>query len=473
MSYLSIEFALCFLAFFLLYWLFAGFRRGQNTLLLLASYALLASFSVGFALHLAVYSCVVYALSVLIAYGGHRRFWLLTSLLVSIVNLFVFKYLDFFREYLQALLGFLQLDYLLPAIEIIMPLGISYYTFHSITYLVSVYKKEIRPPSIFEVALFFSFFPTLVAGPINRAVTMLPQIQNPQPRQIGDLNRIFVLLVLAVAKKLWLAAYLADNWVQPILPNANEYHSLTILAAAYAYALQIFLDFSGYTDLMIAIALLLGFNIPENFNRPYAAVNVRDFWQRWHISLSHWIRDYLYIPLGGSRYGFTRTQINLLIAMLLSGLWHGAGLNFVVWGGLHGLAMVWLNISGRFLGRDFLANIAPYLARWLTFHFVCLTWVFFYAANIGDAANILLYFGHNFAAPQLAIDTVGSGTWIFVFAMPLLLAIYPYADRGVAMLQAVFAHMPTLLLPLVLAMLLVVIIMLSPEGIPAFIYASF
>ncbi len=437
-------------------------------LLLVASFALLASFSVGFAVHLAVYSCVVYALSVLIAYADNRRFWLIISIVVAVVNLFIFKYLDFFREYLQALFDFFDVDYLLPAMEIIMPIGISYYTFHSITYLVSIYKKEISPPSIFDVALFLSFFPTLVAGPINRAVTMLPQIQTQQQRQIGDLNRIFVLVVLAVAKKLWLAAYLGDNWVQPILPNANEYQSLTILAAVYAYTWQIFLDFSGYTDLMIALALLLGFRIPENFNRPYAALNVRDFWQRWHISLSHWIRDYLYIPLGGSRVGLTRTQVNVMIAMVLSGLWHGAGLNFVIWGALHGVAMVWLNLSAWLVGRDIIARTAPYMARWLTFHFICLTWVFFYAVDLTDASRILTHFVGNFAVGDINI-----ATWIFIIVMPLLLAVYPYADCVVIRLQALCARIPVLALPLVLALLIAVIIILSPPGIPAFIYASF
>ncbi len=444
MSYLSIEFAFGFLIFFIFYWLFASDTRWQNILLLSTSFALLASFSLGFAAHLAVYSCVIYALSVLIAYTDYQRFWLVVSVAVAVVNLFIFKYLDFFREYLQALFDFFDVNYLLPAMEIIMPIGISYYTFHSITYLVSIYKKEISPPSIFDVALFLSFFPTLVAGPINRAVTMLPQIQTQQQRQIGDLNRIFVLVLLALAKKLWLAAYLGDNWVQPILPNANEYHSLTILAAVYAYTWQIFLDFSGYTDLMIALALLLGFRIPENFNCPYMALNVRDFWQRWHISLSHWIRDYLYIPLGG------------------------AGLNFVMWGALHGAAIVWLNLSALLVGRDMIARTAPYAARWLTFHFICLTWVFFYAVDLTDTSRILTHFIGNFA-----VGDINTGTWLFIIVMPLLLAVYPYADRAVRQLQILCARVPVLALPLVLALLIAVIIILSPPGIPAFIYASF
>ncbi len=329
MSYLSIEFAVCFLAFFVLYWALSFSTRVQNVLLLIANYAIVFCFSPTFAFHLCIYTALIYLISTLMVQLDDRKYWLFLALALAITNLLVFKYMDFFREYLQMFLDALDVEYLLPAIEIILPIGISYYTFHSITYLVSLYKDEITLPSLLDFALFLSFFPTLIAGPINRAKVMLPQLEQER-RQIGELSRIAVLIILAVTKKLWLASYLSNEWVSPILQNSGEYHSVMILGAIYAYALQIFLDFSGYTDLMIALALLLGFNIPKNFDSPYAAVNMRDFWHRWHISLSTWVRDYLYIPLGGNHCGFTRTQINLTIAIVLSGLWHGAGSNVLV-----------------------------------------------------------------------------------------------------------------------------------------------
>ncbi len=466
MSYLSIEFALSFLLLFTLYWSLPN-ARWQNALLTLASYGLLSCFSVNFALQLMIYAVVIYGLSWLMTRYAHPRRWLFVSIGVAIINLFIFKYFDFFREYLQALLDFMDADYLLPATEILLPIGISYYTFHSITYLVSLYKEEIELPSFFDVILFLGFFPTLVAGPINRARTMLPQIQADE-RTMGDLNRILLLIILAIAKKLWLASYLSASFVEPILNNPNEYHSAMILAGIYAYALQIFLDFSGYTDLMIALALLLGFDIPKNFDRPYAAINMRDFWQRWHISLSHWIRDYLYIPLGGNRHGFTRTQINLMIAMVLSGLWHGAGLHFIVWGALHGAAIVFLNLGNRWLGKEKIYDSSPYVARWLTFHFVCLTWVYFYAPSVGDAQTILQYLFSNTHAGVLSQQALA-----LLAAVTLLLAIYPYADRAVEAAYALLKRLPLLLKPFALAILITAIVALSPEGIPAFIYANF
>ncbi len=466
MSYLSIEFALSFLLLFILYWSIPN-TRWQNALLTLASYGLLACFSVNFALHLAIYGVVIYVLSLLIARSEHPRRWLFVGIGVAIINLFIFKYFDFFCEYLQALLDFMQADYLLPAMEILLPIGISYYTFHSITYLVSIYKEEIELPSFFDIILFLGFFPTLVAGPINRARTMLPQIQVDK-RSMGDLNRILVLIILAIAKKLWLASYLSASFVEPILNNPNEYHSAMILAGIYAYALQIFLDFSGYTDLMIALALLLGFEIPKNFDRPYAAINMRDFWQRWHISLSHWIRDYLYIPLGGNRHGFTRTQINLMIAMVLSGLWHGAGLHFIVWGALHGAAIVFLNLSNKYFGKEKIHNFSPYMARWLTFHFVCLTWVYFYAPTLDDAQTILTYLFSNLHTGEFSQAALG-----LLAAVTLLLAIYPHANRVVEAACALFEHLPLLFKPFALAIIITAIVAFSPAGIPAFIYANF
>ncbi|PID66512.1 MAG: membrane-bound O-acyltransferase family protein [Gammaproteobacteria bacterium] len=468
MSYLSVEFAVGFLLFFVLYWSFCFSPRLQNTLLLLASYALLASFNYQFAVHLMAYTLVVYGLSVGIAFSRFARAYLVIAVAVSIANLLLFKYFDFFREFFQALLQFAGLQTIIPAVDIILPIGISYYTFHAISYLVSLYRKDIEMPSIDSFALFLAFFPTLVAGPINRAKTMLPQIDGEKRRQIRQLNVIYALIILAVAKKLWLAAYLSEQWVQPILGSSSEYHGLTVIAAIYAYALQIFLDFSGYTDLMIALALLLGFKIPINFAMPYTAVNVRDFWRRWHISLSTWIRDYIYFPLGGSRQGFTRTQINVMVAMVLSGIWHGVGLSFIVWGTLHGVAIVCLNISDKIWGKERFARANPYFARWLTFHFICLTWVFFYAPTLTDARTILTS-----VYRQLSWEIIPLSSICFVVLIPLLLWLYPYTKNGVTVIANVTYKLPWLIRPVLFAVLLLGIILLSPEGIPAFIYATF
>ncbi len=468
MSYISIEFALSFIAFFSLYWLLRFNPRLQNNVLLLASYGLLASFSQSFAIHLAIYTLIIYFLSVGIAFSRFSKGYLIGAIIVSIANLFFFKYFDFSREFLQELLQFAGLQTVIPAIEIILPIGISYYTFHSISYLVSLYKKEIDFPTIDNFALFLAFFPTLVAGPINRAKTMLPQIDYSNKRELKQIDLIYVLIILAIAKKLWLSAYLADNWVQPILSSASEHHSLTIIAGIYAYALQIFLDFSGYTDLMIALALLLGFTIPTNFNMPYMAINVRDFWRRWHISLSNWIRDYIYFPLGGSHCSFTRTQINVVLAMVLSGIWHGVGLSFIIWGALHGIAIIFLNITDKLFAKEIIADKAPYLARWLTFHFICFTWIFFYMPTLADASYVVTAIYKQFSLEMLPVSTV-----IFIALVSLLLGIYPWAKNSLVLLENGLNKIHWLIKPLIFTALLLLIILLSPEGIPAFIYATF
>ncbi|MBS9781325.1 MAG: MBOAT family protein [Gammaproteobacteria bacterium] len=468
MSYISIEFAVSFLIFFIVYWLARPLPRLQNNLLLLASYGLLASFNYWFAIHLLAYTLVTYLLSLGIALSRFPRTFLAFTILVALLNLFLFKYFDFAREFFQDFLQFAGLDLVVPAIEIILPIGISYYTFHTITYLVSLYREEIDFPPIDSFALFLAFFPTLVAGPINRATKMLPQLAYHKTREIKHINLIYVLIIMAVAKKLWLSAYLSDNWVQPILMSSSEHHGLTIIAGVYAYALQIFLDFSGYTDLMIALALLLGFNIPINFNMPYMATNIRDFWRRWHISLSNWIRDYIYFPLGGSYHGFMRTQINVVIAMVLSGMWHGVGLSFIVWGALHGVAIIFLNITDKLFGKERLSDKYPYFSRWLTFHFVCLTWIFFYAPTLTDSWDIVTAI-----VTQMSWQTIPMTTIFFIALMPVVLWIYPLMKNTVNGLANGLSYIPWIIRPIIFTALLLGIILLSPEGIPAFIYATF
>ncbi len=469
MSYISIEFAVSFLMFFILYWLARPLPRLQNILVLLASYGLLASFNYWFAIHLLAYTVVIYLLSWGITYSLFSRAYLITAILISLANLFFFKYFDFSREFLQNFLQFAGLDLVIPAIEIILPIGISYYTFHTITYLVSLYREEIDLPPIDSFALFLAFFPTLIAGPINRATKMLPQLAHYKKREIKHVNLIYVLIILAIAKKLWLSAYLSDHWVQPILMSSGEYHGLTVIAGVYAYALQIFLDFSGYTDLMIALAMLLGFTIPINFNMPYMAINIRDFWRRWHISLSNWIRDYIYFPLGGSRRGFLRTQINVAIAMVLSGIWHGVGLSFIVWGALHGAAIIVLNCTDSLFGKARIANKSLYLSRWITFHFICLTWIFFYAPTLTDSWEILTAIFTQMSDWQ----NIPITTLLFVLMMPLLLWIYPLMKNSINQLANGLSYIPWLIRPIIFTALLLGIILLSPEGIPAFIYATF
>ncbi|MDF7667264.1 hypothetical protein PT273_05335 [Orbaceae bacterium ESL0727] len=466
MSYLSIEFGLLFIAFFAIYWCFKSQPKWQNRLLLVSSYLVVCSYSWQFALILFIYTSAIYLFSLLIfdskRYGKQ---WLIISLCVAMLNLAVFKYFDFFRYELQLLLNALNLPILLPVISLVLPIGISFYTFHSVSYLVSVYKQEIQPTKFADFALFLSFFPSIIAGPINRAKTFLPQIVIAQPRQMLEPHRACTLIILAVIKVYCLGGLLADNWVNPIFANPMEFGSLDLLLGLYSYAMLIYINFSGYTDLVTGIALLLGFRLPINFNLPYLAVNLRDFWTRWHISLCLWIRDYLYIPLGGNRKGFTRTQINVMLAMLLSGLWHGAGLNFIIWGACHGIGILFLNITARYWGADRVTKHSIWLARIFTVHYVCLAWLFFHCESFTDAMDYLMALLHNI--------TIHNDYLAGMLSICLLYFCYPLLKNVPDRFAQAISKINYFYLPFIFIFILWVVIHFAPSGVPNFIYASF
>ncbi|OCG68374.1 poly(beta-D-mannuronate) O-acetylase [Gilliamella sp. Nev5-1] len=466
MSYLSIEFCLLFIAFFALYWGCRLSPKTQNILLLVVSYLIVGSYSWRFSLILFIYTCVIYFFSVMIAASErHAKRWLILGLCVSVINLALFKYFDFFRYELQDLFNLLDLPILLPAITVLIPIGISFYTFHSISYLVSVKKQELPVANFWDFALFLSFFPSIIAGPINRAKDFLPQINVNQPREILEPFRAFTLLILAVIKVYCLGGLVNEHWVTPIFANPLEFSVVDLLVGLYAYAIQIYLNFSGYTDLVTGIALLLGFCLPINFNLPYLSLNLREFWVRWHISLSRWIRDYIYIPLGGSRRGFIRTQINVMLAMLLSGLWHGAGINFIIWGACHGIGIVVLNIGDRYLGQGWITARSPLMARLLTWHYICFTWLFFNSESLSDAVDYLTALTHN-----LLIEPHHAGAFLVICVIYLA---YPMCKNLTEWFILQLTKIPNYYLPLVFILILWLTIYIAPSGMPNFIYANF
>lgn len=466
MSYLSIEFGLLFIVFFAIYWAFNLLPKFQNALLLVSSYLIVSSYSWQFALILGVYTSVTYLISIMILVSkDHAKSWLIFGLIISISNLALFKYFDFFRQELQALLNVFHIPILLPLFSVLIPIGISFYTFHSVSYLVSVKRKEIEVAKFWDFALFLSFFPSIVAGPINRAKDFLPQISVCQPRQILEPYRAFILIMMSIIKVYCLGGWINDAWVNPIFANPLEFSVIDLLVGVYAYAIQIYLNFSGYTDLVTGIALLLGFRLPINFNQPYLSLNLRHFWARWHISLSQWIRDYIYIPLGGNRKGFTRTQINVLLAMFLSGLWHGAGINFIIWGICHGIGIVALNIGDRFFGRDVISQRSPFIARLLTWHYVCFTWLFFYCENLSDALDYLMALTHNvMIKPQY---------WQAFLIIMVAYLVYPMCKNLPNLATVLLSKVNKLCLPVITILILWCVIYFAPSGMPDFIYASF
>jgi D-alanyl-lipoteichoic acid acyltransferase DltB (MBOAT superfamily) len=334
---------------------------------------------------------------------ARKKAGLILSLCSNLGFLAVFKYYHFFTGTLHDI-GLLQSA---PALELLLPLGISFHTFQTMSYTIDVYRGVIEPEtSLLRFALFVSFFPQLVAGPIERAKELLPQLRERFAFDVDNLAAGGQQILNGFVKKVVLADNLGP-WVSQVYAAPGEFSGLSLLLATYMFAWQIYLDFSGYSDIAIGTARVMGFHFSPNFDMPYISASIQDFWRRWHISLSTWLRDYLYIPLGGNRRGSARTYVNLLLTMLLGGLWHGASWNFVIWGGLHGawLAMEklvrsikktpsWVfGLSGFRLSRNF--------RRVLVFNGVCFAWIFFRAATLHDAALII---GRVFAwSPGLSI----------------------------------------------------------------------
>ncbi|MDQ1394728.1 MAG: alginate O-acetyltransferase complex protein AlgI [Acidimicrobiaceae bacterium] len=274
------------------------------------------------------------------ANGKARKTWTTAAVATNLLALAWFKYIGFLSLTTQSSLRFVGIHAHVPLPEVLLPIGISFFTFQALSYVIDTSRRKIQPVSLLEFAVYLSFFPHLVAGPIVRATEFLPQIKERiDPRHV-DVGKAFWLISLGLFKKVVIASYLATHAADPLFGFPRQHAGVEALFGVYAYAIQIYADFSGYTDIAIGLALLLGIRFPQNFNAPYSAATLQDFWRRWHMTLSRWLRDYLYIPLGGSRRGRVRTYVNIMITMLLGGLWHGAAWTFVAWGALHGGGLI-------------------------------------------------------------------------------------------------------------------------------------
>jgi alginate O-acetyltransferase complex protein AlgI len=331
---------------------------------------------------------------------ARRKLLLVGSLVLNLGMLAYFKYTNYFAELWNGLSGAHWGPF-----DIILPVGISFFTFQSLSYTIDVYRRQLEPlRNIWDYAFFVTFFPQMVAGPIVRAADFLPQINRFPVVSKEAFGRGVFLFCCGLFKKAVVSDYISVNFVDRIFDDPARYTGLEVLFGVYGYALQIYCDFSGYSDMAIGLALLVGFQFPVNFDSPYQSRSVTEFWRRWHISLSTWLRDYLYIPLGGNRKGRVRTYVNLLLTMLLGGLWHGAATRFIIWGGLHGLALA----AERALRELWPAPpgvVRRLLGGVLTFHFVCFCWVFFRAADLATVNTIF---------QQIAWSFQGQLFWEFV-----------------------------------------------------------
>jgi alginate O-acetyltransferase complex protein AlgI len=392
----TLTYAKFFAVVFGISWLLAPRPRLRLIFLLGASYVFYAHWDYRFLPLLFASSSVDFWLGAAIGRTHdplRRKRLLAITVAVNLGVLAIFKYFNFGVETARALLGSLGFHPPPLALEIALPVGISFFTFESMSYVIDVYRKDIEPHrSYLEYLCFVAFFPHLVAGPIVRPRDLLPQLSRPARFEESEASRGLFLIATGLLKKVAIGDYLALNLVDRVFDAPTQFSSLECYAAVAAYAIQIYCDFSGYTDMAIGSALLLGVRFPKNFDAPYKAVSLQDFWRRWHISLSTWLRDYLYVPLGGSRKGVARTYLNLIITMLLGGLWHGASWTFVIWGAFHGAGLA-LTRAWQRLRQGRSPTRRPAFSRAVctlaTFHAVCFAWIFFRSETFADARLML------------------------------------------------------------------------------------
>ncbi|HIK11708.1 MAG TPA: MBOAT family protein [Oscillatoriaceae cyanobacterium M33_DOE_052] len=361
-----------------------------------------------------------------------RKKWLILSMCGNLGLLGFFKYFNFFVGSTADFLDFLGLPMQYQTLKIVLPAGISFYTFQTMSYTIDVYRGKLEAVKNFrDFALFVSFFPQLVAGPIVRAADFLPQLTTAKSLATVNFRDCLVLFLVGFIKKACISDRISVI-VDQYFTAPDTYTASSAWVGVLFYAVQIYCDFSGYTDMAIATAGLLGYELCANFDFPYFATNISEFWRRWHMSLSTWLRDYLYIPLGGNRGTKLFAYRNLMLTMLLGGLWHGAGWNFVIWGGLHGGALVfhrvWSNLK---LVRSWasaqknslaLAQILPFIGAILTFYWVCLAWIFFRARDFHSAISTLQSFVlfHSNGTNQLDLNLL----WVFAFFALIHFATY-------------------------------------------------
>ena len=427
-----------------------------------------------------------------------------TAVVFDLAVLGVFKYYGFFVSSLEDSFGLEG-----PALDIVLPVGVSFFTFQAISYVVDVHRQEATPAPLLDFAVYLSFFPQLVAGPIVRATEFLPELRASRTPDRVEASRATLLIARGLVKKVVIADFIGRAIVNDAFGTPGEYSAWDVLFGIYGYAIQIYADFSGYTDMAIGLALLLGFRFPQNFDRPYAAVSVQDFWRRWHMTLSRWLRDYLYVPLGGNRSGRAATYRNLVITMGLGGLWHGAAWVFVVWGLYQGLGLAIERALSEARGepdvefdatdvrirelarlhsgaevdawREDPTSPVPFsplavrrlwLGRIVTFHFVCVGWVVFFAGTvtgggIDTAVDVFAALGSGWTqAPELLNPLVA-------VVIVLTIAVQFVPPLLARQLSAMFSTVSAPAMAIGVALWIMVVVALGPEGVSEFIYFQF
>jgi len=469
MLFPTVTFALFFLIVLPLNWLTMHNPRNWRIAMIVASYIFYAWWNPWFVLLLAGSTLFNQTVAVRIfraQANRTRNTWLWIGVAGNLGFLAYFKYWNFFASSAQNAADTLGVQLDPGFVSTVLPIGLSFYTFMALSYVIDTWRRTFEPVSLSRFALFLSFFPHLIAGPIVRPGELIPQFDNPPDARRVDATRGFALIMGGLFLKVVLASACA-KLVDPVFGSPKLHSSLETLVAVYAYAVQIFSDFAGYSTIAIGVALLLGFRFPDNFDSPYRSRSLQEFWRRWHITLSRWLRDYLYIPLGGNRSGRFETERNIMLTMVIGGLWHGANWTFLFWGALHGGGLI---IERHRRARRAITGKAPppaWLSWLVTFNFVCFAWIFFRAHSFGQAASVIerLFTGWGQPSPDitlgvLAAVAVGMGiqflptNWWQSFQARV--SQLPYAAQGVG-----------------LGFTLMFINALGPSGVAPFIYFQF
>lgn len=399
----------------------------------------------------------------------HRKFLLIISLVIFLGLLAYFKYTNFFIDIIN---NFSTQK--IPFQNIFLPLGISFYTFELISYTVDVYQRKFKPVKhILDFSFYISFFPHLVAGPIVRPKELMPQIRSKLFINKENTGMGIFFILSGLLKKAIISDYIGVNFVDRIFDNPTLYTGIENLMGVYGYTLQIYCDFSGYSDMAVGIALMMGFHLPLNFNAPYQSTNITEFWRRWHISLSSWLRDYLYIPLGGNKSGKVRQYINLMITMLLGGLWHGTSIKFIVWGGMHGIALAIDKAKTELFKKiKFKQGVIFKVTGWtFTFHLVAFCWIFFRASSFESATLMLHQIVSNFN-PDL-LGKLFTGYKVVFLLMILGYAIHFIPAQIETKIKNVMIVLPPFLQAVLLALMIYLVYQIRTAEVQPFIYFQF
>jgi len=483
MLFPTFEFFIFFTLVLILNW---GLKRWPliwRLFLLGASYYFYSTWNSNFLLIIIIVSAFNFFSGILIRrdYFGKRKIYFISSVIFDLIILGIFKYYDFFRLSFEELLRKAGFIASFPLLEIILPVGLSFYIFRAISYNADVYSGKIDAcKSILDFFIYVVFFPYLLAGPIVRAGDFLSQLKEGGAKRIENFYENLSLILLGMFKKLVVSSYLALSLTDDVFAVPQNHSSLILLLAVFAYSLVIYFDFSGYSDMAVGFAGMLGFRLPVNFDLPYLSLNLRDFWRRWHMTLSYWVRDYIYIPLGGNRKGQLRKYLNLMTAMLAIGFWHGANLHFVLWGAIHGIGLgithfllglknktktPFIKISNSFFDK-MKEKVKVFMGCFITFIFVSFAWVFFRCRTMNDALV--------FVKTLFSFEKIVEPLKLYVVFLVIFGIVFFLLEKKI-MKALVFAQerlsLPFLIL--FISCFMILTLKLGPDILPSFIYFGF